>query len=155
MEPNHSLISGLRLVQLPPRILCNGIKNAGIDSDWCVIYANISSSCSSPYFLAWFDLLSILRVLFPITHSSLIASCSANRAHCISSCCWQPKNALSLILMLSGCFRSIFTLCLLYSSLPFKVTWKVFCNIVCCCLAFSPFYVFISSFLQFSVWQNT
>lgn len=57
------------------------IKKAATDSDWDVIYVNISSCCSSPSLLAWFDLLSRLRFLFTITHSCLIASCSANRVH--------------------------------------------------------------------------
>lgn len=99
----------------------------------------------SPSFLAWFDLLFRLRFLFTITHSSLIASCSANRVHCISSCCWQPKKALSLTLILSWFFRSIFTSCLLYTSLLFKVFARY--SILQHCLALSISPVFISSFL--------
>lgn len=119
------------------------IKKAVTDSDWDVIYVNISCCCSSPSLFAWFDLLSILRFLFTITHSSLIASCSANRVHCTSSCYWQRKKALSLILILSGFFHSIFTTCLLYTSLPLKAPCEAFRSIFCCCLASS---VFISSF---------
>lgn len=50
------------------------IKKAATDSDWDVIYVNISSCCSSPSLLAWFDLLSRLRFLFTITHSWLQAA---------------------------------------------------------------------------------
>lgn len=105
MEPNHSLISGLRLDTASTEDhMEQRIKKAATDSDWDVICVNSSSCRSSPSPLAWFDLLSVLRFLFTITHSSLIASCSANRVHCIWSCCWQPEKALSLILILSGFF---------------------------------------------------
>lgn len=126
MEPNHSLISGLRLDTASAEDpVEQRIKKAATESDWDVIYVNISSCCSSPSCLAWFDLLLILRFLFTITYSSLIASCSTNRVHCVSSCCWQPKKALSLTLILSLFCCSIFTSCLLYTSQPFKVPAKL------------------------------
>lgn len=126
MEPNHSLISGLRLDTASAEDpVEQRIKKAATESDWDVIYVNISSCRSSPSCLAWFDLLLILRFLFTITYSSLIASCSTNRVHCVSSCCWQPKKALSLTLILSLFCCSIFTSCLLYTSQPFKVPAKL------------------------------
>lgn len=158
MEPNHSLISGLRLDTASTEDpVEERIKKAAADSDWDVIYGNISSCCSSPSLLPWFDLLPILRFLFTITHSSMIASCSANRVHCISSCCWQPKKALRLILILSGfLFPSLPHVC--YTSLHFKVPCKAFCSIVCCCLFLlclfsSPLFDLLIQILQVSVWQ--
>lgn len=125
------------------------IKKAATDSDWDVIYVNISSCCSSPSLLAWFDLLSRLRFLFTITHSCLIASCSANRVHCISSCRWQQKKAPSLTLILSRFFRSIFASCLLYTSLLFKVPCKVqYSAALCDSFYFACFHLLILSALR-------
>lgn len=113
-EPNHSLISGLRAdTGSTEDRMEQGIMAASADRDGDVVYVNISPRRSSSSRLAWFDLLSIFRFLLAITHSSLIASCSTNRVHCIWSWCWQPKKALSLILILSWFFRSVFTSCLL------------------------------------------
>lgn len=69
--------------------------------------------------------------IFTITHSSLIASCSANRVHCIWSCFWQPEKALSLILILSGFFSASSLPHVCYTSPPFKAL----CSTVCGCLA--------------------
>lgn len=97
--------------------------------------------------LLWPDLIYFLFSFFTITHSLLIASCSTNRVHCISSCCCQPKRALILILILSGFFPSIFTSYLLYQPV-FQGTLQGSPQHHPCCLAVSLLsFDFISSFL--------
>lgn len=128
MEPNHGLISGLRLdTATAEDCVERRIKNEAADSDWDVICVNISSSRSSQRRPAWFDLLWISPIFtHHHTHSSLIASCSANRVHCISSCCWQPKESTQPYTYLVMIFPLHLYLTLVITSLPFKVPQQGF-----------------------------
>lgn len=88
--------------------------------------------------------------VFTFAHSSLIESGSADRVHCVSSCCWQPqKDSLFYSMYLVTISHSIFASCF-YTNTPFRVPWKVYLQGTFHCLLLSGNFYLVSFYHLFS-----